>query len=102
MASLETAQPDALGGFPVTTVTDYRRGADERPRWLAATPLVEFALGDAGRALVRPSGTEPKLKIYVDLRTDLRSDEDWLGQEAALNARAAAVAQDLAAFLGLA
>lgn len=102
MASLEAAQPDALGGFPVTTVTDYRRGADERPRWLTATPLVEFALGDAGRALVRPSGTEPKLKIYVDLRADLTSDEDWLGQEAALNARAAAVAQDLTTFLGLA
>lgn len=91
--------PDTLGGFAVTSVTDYRNGAEERPRYLAATPLVELSFGDAGRALIRPSGTEPKLKIYVDLRGD--AGDDWLNAEEDLLAKANAAAEDAAAFLGL-
>ena len=91
--------PERLGGLTVTGVTDYRSGADERPRYLAATPLVELSLGDAGRALIRPSGTEPKLKIYVDLRGD--AGDDWLGAEEELLEKANAAAEDAAAFLGL-
>ena len=99
MELLNERTPEALGGLPVTGVTDYRRGADERPRYLAATPLVELSLGDAGRALIRPSGTEPKLKIYVDLRGD--AGDDWLGAEEELLERANATAEDAASFLGI-
>ncbi|MCB1245889.1 MAG: phospho-sugar mutase, partial [Acidimicrobiia bacterium] len=65
---LAASAPDRLGGFDVTAITDFRVGADERPWWLGAQDLVELSLGESGRILVRPSGTEPKLKIYVDLR----------------------------------
>ena len=99
MALLGERTPESLGGLSVTAVTDYRGGADERPRYLAATPLVELSLGDAGRALIRPSGTEPKLKIYVDLRGD--AGDDWLAAEEELLARANAAAEDAAVFLGL-
>ncbi len=58
--------PNALGGLEVTKVVDYRQGAEERPPWLGAQSLVELELGSSGRVLTRPSGTEPKLKIYVD------------------------------------
>lgn len=60
--------PNEVLGQPVTSLTDYRVGAEDRPPWLGAQDLVELSLGDSGRILVRPSGTEPKLKIYVDLR----------------------------------
>lgn len=62
--------PSSIGDLPVSEVTDYRFGAEARPRWLGAQALIELTLGDSGRVLVRPSGTEPKLKIYVDLVTD--------------------------------
>lgn len=52
------------------SVTDYRVNADLRPLWLGEQDLIEIELGDVGRVLVRPSGTEPKLKVYVDLRGD--------------------------------
>jgi len=93
--------PTRLAGVEVTGVTDFREGAEARPRWLAATPLVVLELGSWGRALVRPSGTEPKLKIYVDRRAGLAAGDD-VGQveEAALD-EARAVAADLARFLGL-
>lgn len=60
--------PETINGHPVTALTDYRRGAESRPRWLGAQHLIEIELGDSGRVLVRPSGTEPKLKVYADLR----------------------------------
>ncbi|MEA3502527.1 MAG: phospho-sugar mutase [Actinomycetota bacterium] len=99
MALLAERTPKTVGGIPVTGVNDYRLGAEDRPRYLAATPLVELTLGDAGRALIRPSGTEPKLKIYVDLRGE--AGDDWLSAEEALLAKAAEVADDIATFLGI-
>lgn len=65
---LASDPPREVGGLAVTGFTDYRIGADERPPWLGAQSLVELQLGDSGRVLARPSGTEPKLKIYVDLQ----------------------------------
>jgi len=68
MARLEGWAPDELAGQQVTSTTDFRTGARSRPPWLAAQDLVLFELTD-GRVMIRPSGTEPKCKIYVDLRT---------------------------------
>jgi phosphomannomutase len=65
---IATDPPRKIGGHDVTDLTDYRRGAESRPPWLGEQHLVELSIGDAGRVLVRPSGTEPKLKVYVDLR----------------------------------
>jgi phosphomannomutase len=68
--------PEVLGGISVTGVTDYRKGEGGRPFWLGKQDLIELTLGAAGRALVRPSGTEPKLKIYVDLSDEPGSDHE--------------------------
>lgn len=95
--------PPSLAGHVVTASMDYRRGAELRPRWLAAAPLVELTLGSpggakGGRALIRPSGTEPKAKIYVDLRGE--AGTDWRAAEQALVEEADRVADDLARFAG--
>lgn len=93
--------PETLDGRRVERVVDYRDGADERPRWLPATALVALHLDGGSRALIRPSGTEPKLKIYVDLRDEVDADADvWL-QEDLMRRRAEAIATDLAGFVGL-
>jgi phosphomannomutase len=68
--------PDVIGGLDVTGVTDYRVGEEARPIWLGKQDLIEVTLGSNGRILVRPSGTEPKLKIYVDLSGDAGSDHE--------------------------
>ncbi len=101
MELLRTSLPDSLGGMAVTATTDYRDNAEVRPRWLAAQALVEFELEGGGRVLARPSGTEPKLKIYVDLRGDLGEDDEVGVVEAGLLEQAVRVADDLARFLGL-
>jgi phosphomannomutase len=62
-------QPELrLEGQRVKRVVDYRAGASERPVWLGATSLYELELESGDRVLVRPSGTEPKLKLYGHVR----------------------------------
>lgn len=99
IARLGDEPPDEIDSVSVTSVTDYRRGGEDRPRWLGEQALVELSLGDRGRVLARPSGTEPKLKIYVDLREDLGSDP--MIQWAELTGRAQRLGEALAAGLGL-
>lgn len=93
--------PATLGQGKVEGVTDYRTGATDRPSFMPAASLVEFDLGDRGRALARPSGTEPKLKVYVDLKSHLAAGEDVWESEGSLLVDAEQAAADLVVALGL-
>jgi phosphomannomutase len=88
MERLAADPPSSLDGIPVVSVTDFRRGAEERPRYLPAASLVEMDLGERGRVLARPSGTEPKLKIYVDVTAAVASGEEPGRMEGELRATA--------------
>jgi phosphomannomutase len=100
MDRLSRHPPRQLLDTEVSGVRDFRTGGEQRPRWLENTSLVELALGARGRILVRPSGTEPKLKIYVDLRRALPPATDtWLA-EAELQHEAAAFAEATMKLLG--
>lgn len=90
-----------LGGAAIAATTDFREGAAARPRYLAAASLIQFDLASGGRVLVRPSGTEPKLKIYVDLRADLADTVDWRDAEQGLLDEANRAAMALVEHLGL-
>jgi len=99
--AIGAAPPQELGGRTVTRFVDYRTGGESRPRWLHDTPLLELRLGDDGRVLLRPSGTEPKLKIYVDLRMPVEPGGDvWAAEAPALEA-ARAIAQEIVQRSGL-
>jgi phosphomannomutase len=60
---LRRSPPTSLGGLAVTRVVDLAAGAFG----LAPTEGVLFELGTRGRVIVRPSGTEAKLKAYVEV-----------------------------------
>lgn len=91
--------PSEVGGFLVTAITDYREGGADRREWLGEQALIELNLGEQGRLLVRPSGTEPKLKIYVDLREDPAHDLD--AQHLDLKARTVELGESLVSSLGI-
>jgi phosphomannomutase len=99
MASLRSEPPSSIGGIPVESVVDFAIGADVRPSYLGATNLIEIDLGEMGRVLARPSGTEPKLKIYVDLTTSFPVDGAWQPIEASLIVQANGVGEALALWL---
>lgn len=58
---LRTSPPDSLGGLAVRTTDDLCEGY----RGLPPTDGIRFGL-DQARVIVRPSGTEPKLKAYIE------------------------------------
>jgi phosphomannomutase len=62
MARLRDAPPTEVGGIPVEGVDDYLLGVDDFP----ASDILRLRLAGGGRIIVRPSGTEPKLKCYLD------------------------------------
>jgi phosphomannomutase len=97
--SLGSSPPVVIGGLDVTDVTDYRVGEEARPMWLGQQDLIELTLGSNGRILVRPSGTEPKLKIYVDLSGE--SDDDHETAHARLTETARSLAVEMGEWLGL-
>jgi len=99
MRRLGETTPTHLDGREVVSVRDFRTGAEERPRWLPAADLVEMTLESGGRVLVRPSGTEPKLKIYVDLPGE--AEGDIVRQESETRAAADRIAAATAEFIGL-
>ena len=62
MASLRSAAPTSLGGLDVTATTDYLDGVEGFP----PSDILRYDLTGDARVIVRPSGTEPKVKVYID------------------------------------
>jgi phosphomannomutase len=62
MARLRADPPAEVGGIRVDGVDDYLLGVDGFP----ANDILRLRLAGGGRVIVRPSGTEPKLKCYLD------------------------------------
>ena len=70
MEALRTAPPAAFGVEKVQAVCDYARrcrtsAEGESPIALPASNVLYYELGDGNWLCIRPSGTEPKLKVYA-------------------------------------
>jgi phosphomannomutase len=98
--ALVARPPLEVGGLAVRGVTDHRVEVAGAPPWLPPSELVELAVEGGGRALVRPSGTEPKCKVYVDLRAAATVDLE--AQRIELRRVALRVADAVIASAGLA
>jgi len=101
MDRLREQPPTALGGLRVERAEDLEQGADGLPptdglRYrLAGDPV------DSARVVVRPSGTEPKLKCYLEVVLPVDSG-DRLGDARAMAGELlAAITRDLAEAAGI-
>ncbi|MEO5663006.1 MAG: phospho-sugar mutase, partial [Nocardioides sp.] len=63
MQRLRESPPASLGGLAVERIDDLSLGSDTLP----PTDGLRFALADGARVIVRPSGTEPKVKCYLEV-----------------------------------
>lgn len=66
MARLRERPPAEIGGIPVSEVDDLIEGFADLP----PSDVLRFLLEDGSRVMIRPSGTEPKLKVYLDASSD--------------------------------
>lgn len=62
MARLRAEPPTEVGGIRVERIDDLARGVDGLP----PSDVLRIRLEGGARVMVRPSGTEPKLKVYID------------------------------------
>nr|WP_245885630.1 phospho-sugar mutase [Xylanimonas oleitrophica] len=100
MARLRSAPPRTLAGAPVVTVIDLSEGTDELP----PTDGVALLTDDDTRVVVRPSGTEPKVKCYLEVvrPVDPGATFEQVGETRAVAQDAlATLKQEVAAALGL-
>ena len=67
MARLRAAPPAVIGGLDVASITDLAGGG---ANGLPASDVLTFRLRDA-RVVLRPSGTEPKIKCYIEVTEQL-------------------------------
>jgi phosphomannomutase len=92
MATLRSQPPTELGGLAVEQVEDLTQGIGGLP----PTDGLRYRLAEGARVVVRPSGTEPKLKSYLEVVVAIddatRRDE---GTEAAVGAARIVAAQRL-------
>jgi phosphomannomutase len=95
MAAFRARPVDSLGGAKVVAWTDFQSGVrrdarGEQPIGLPPSDVLRLELEGGSRVMLRPSGTEPKIKYYFDHR------EPRVAGEAA-EAQAARAAVNLAA-----
>ncbi|WP_341360395.1 phospho-sugar mutase [Georgenia sp. M64] len=97
MARLRAAAPATLAGSPVTTTTDLAQGSPELP----ATDALVYLTAAGDRVIVRPSGTEPKLKCYLEVVSEVRAGTDVARARRDARERMALLRADVAAAVGL-
>lgn len=64
MQKLREHPPSQFGNIPVTNIEDYLSGKESLPK----SDVLRFWLEDGSKLVIRPSGTEPKIKIYAEVR----------------------------------
>ena len=64
MRTLRNTPPKEINGLAVEQVVDYVPGVNGLPK----ADVLEFRLEGGAKAMVRPSGTEPKMKLYLFAR----------------------------------
>lgn len=60
----------SLGGKKILKVLDYNQGLDGLPK----SDVLKYLLEDNCSAVIRPSGTEPKLKVYISVSAKTKAE----------------------------
>lgn len=75
----------SLGGSPVVTIKDYsdlnctdvQTGKVEKMDFPTTSNVLQYFTADGSKISIRPSGTEPKIKFYIEVRGTMKSKADY-------------------------
>ncbi|MER5402988.1 phospho-sugar mutase [Streptomyces sp. NPDC002599] len=96
MRRLRERPPTELAGLAITNAEDLTRGTDRLP----PTDGLRYTL-DGARVIVRPSGTEPKLKCYLEVVVPVGGHDELPAAHAKAAELLSAVKRDLSAAAGI-
>ncbi|MFI1726531.1 phospho-sugar mutase [Streptomyces sp. NPDC020489] len=96
MRRLRERPPTELAGLAVARAEDLTRGTDRLP----PTDGLRYTL-DGARVIVRPSGTEPKLKCYLEVVVPVQDHAELPAARAKATELLAAIKRDLSAAAGI-
>lgn len=85
MKNFRENPPKSLAGSPVVVIKDYsdlnsknlKTGEMEKLNFPTTSNVLQFFTEAGDKVSVRPSGTEPKIKFYVEVREDLPSNDKY-------------------------
>ena len=79
MARLRADEPFVIAGYGVDKVTDYQRSDTGLPK----ADVLEYRLENGAKLMVRPSGTEPKIKVYLSAVAGSEAEADAINERLA-------------------
>jgi phosphomannomutase len=97
MARLRATPPTSLGGYRVEGVDDLAVGSADLP----ATDGLRYRMEGGARVIVRPSGTEPKLKCYLEVVLQVDPEDGVEAARIAAVGRLDALRDDIKAAAGV-
>jgi len=95
--------PKEIAGSPVVVIKDYQflqqnnllTGVKSELDFPESSNVLQFFTEDGTKISVRPSGTEPKIKFYIEVRTKMNTRADYESAEAFAQEKIEAVRQSL-------
>ena len=103
MRDFRTNPPKEIAGSKVSTIKDYETlktttvatGAVSVLDFPCTSNVLQYFTEDGTKISVRPSGTEPKIKFYIEVRGEMKSRADYDAADAAANKKIEAVRSSL-------
>lgn len=103
MKNFRANPPKQLGGSPVVTIKDYAdlnmtemaTGKVTKMDMPTTSNVLQYFTADGTKVSVRPSGTEPKIKFYIEVHDKLESADKYEAVTAAAHAKIDVIKKDL-------
>jgi phosphoglucomutase len=102
MENFRNTPPTIFAGEKITRLLDYKKSEEKdlitnsiKPLVFPKSDVLQFYTENGSKISVRPSGTEPKIKFYVSVKTKLDSIENFRNKEKELNLKLALIAKEL-------
>ena len=103
MSDFRNMPPKEIAGSKVVFIKDYKTlqmkniitGEVSELTMPATSDVLQYFTEDGTKISVRPSGTEPKIKFYIEVRGEMKSRADYNAADAAANVKVEAVRASL-------
>jgi phosphoglucomutase len=85
MVNFRANPPKSLGGSEIVTIKDYDslvckdlvNGTESKLDFPTTSNVLQYFTADGSKVSVRPSGTEPKIKFYVEVKGNMTSVDQY-------------------------